>query len=99
MATIDIRRTHALSTEEAKVKAEQLARGMEGKLGIRWRWEGDRIRFDAPSGAAKGTTGTVSVEQSAVRVEIDLPFLLRAIKGSIESKVNEKLNEVLGPKA
>ena len=96
MATIDIRRPHQLDKEEAKRRAEALARGMEDKLGIRWRWDGDLIRFDAPSGAAKGTTGTVTVEGNAVRVEIDLPFLLRAIKGKVESKVTEKLQEVLG---
>lgn len=96
MATIDIRRQHTLSKDEAKKRAEELAKSMETKLGIRWRWEGDVIRFDAPSGAAKGATGVVSVEPSSVRVEIDLPFLLRAIKGTVESKVNEKLEAVLG---
>ena len=93
MATIDIRRSHTLSIDEAKKRAEELARGMETKLGIRWRWEGDRIKFDAPSGAAKGANGTVSVDGSAVRVEVDLPFLLRAIKGTVESKIHEKLDQ------
>jgi len=96
MATIDIRRPHSLSQDEAKKRAEDLARGMEDKLGIRWKWEGDKIKFDAPSGAAKGAAGTVSVESSAVRVEVDLPFLLKAVKGTVESKINEKLDQVLG---
>jgi putative polyhydroxyalkanoate system protein len=96
MATIDIRRQHTLSKDEAKARAEQLAKSMEGSLGIRWRWEADKIKFDAPSGAAKGSSGVVSVDASSVRVEIDLPFLLRAIKGTVESKVNTKLDEVLG---
>ncbi|WP_437600612.1 polyhydroxyalkanoic acid system family protein [Sorangium sp. So ce590] len=95
MATIDIRRQHALTKEDARQRAEELARGMEDKLGIRWRWEGDLIRFEAPGGAAKGTKGLVRVEASAVQVEIDLPFLLKAMKGTIESKVNEKLEAVL----
>lgn len=95
MATIDIRRAHTLSLEQAKQRAEELARSMEAKLGIRWSWDGDRIRFDAPTGAAKGATGVVGVDASSVRVEIDLPFLLRAIKGTVESKVNDKLNELL----
>jgi hypothetical protein len=30
-----------------------------------------------------------------VRVQIDLPFLLRVLKGKVESKVNEKLDQVL----
>ena len=40
--------------------------------------------------------GQVSVDSSQVRVEIDLPFLLRAIKGTIEGKVNDKLDQLLG---
>ncbi|MGK4007452.1 polyhydroxyalkanoic acid system family protein [Sorangium sp. So ce1036] len=96
MATIDIRRQHSLDKEEAKKRAEQLAQGMEDKLGITWRWDGDLIRFEAPGGAAKGTKGVVRVEASAVQVEIDLPFLLKAMKGMVESKVNEKLDSVLG---
>lgn len=96
MATIDIRRSHTLDKDEAKRRAEELAKGMQEKLGIRWHWDGDKIRFDAPSGAAKGATGTVFVDPSDVRVEVDLPFLLRAVKGTVESKINQKLDALLG---
>ncbi len=95
MATIDIRRSHSLGLESAKQKAESLANGMKDKLGIVWRWEGDKIKFDAPSGMAKGATGQVSVEAASIRVEIDLPFLLRAAKGTVEGKVNEKLDQLM----
>lgn len=95
MATVDIRRTHSLSKEEAKKRAEALATELQQKLGLQWRWDGDHIRFEAPSGAAKGTTGTVEVTDSAVRVQVDLPFLLRVLKGKVESKVNEKLDALL----
>ncbi len=97
MATIDIRRAHSLGKDAAKVKAESLAKGMEEKMSIKWRWEGDRIKFDAPSGAAKGTSGTVSVTDSEVRVEIDLPFLLRPLKGTVEGRVNDQLNKLMAP--
>jgi putative polyhydroxyalkanoate system protein len=95
MATIDISRPHSLTKDEAKKRAEELAKSMEAKLDLKWKWEGDHIRFEAPSGAAKGTTGTVDVSDSVVRVQIDLPFLLRVLKGKVESKVNEKLAELL----
>lgn len=96
MATIDIRRSHTLGKEVAKQKAESLAKGMEAKLGIRWRWEGDNIKFDAPSGAAKGASGRVGVTDSDVSVAIDLPLLLRAVKGTIESRVNDELDKLMG---
>ena len=95
MATIDITKSHALSLDDAKNKAEELAKGMEQKFGITWKWDGNTIRFDAPSGAAKGTKGEVSVSDNNVRVAIDLPFMLRVMKGTIEDKVNEKLNALL----
>lgn len=96
MATIDISRKHTLDKEEARKRSEQLAKSMEEKLGIRWHWEGDKIKFDAPSGAAKGATGTVHVDPAAVRVEVDLPFLLRAVKGMVEGKINDKLDTLIG---
>jgi putative polyhydroxyalkanoate system protein len=95
MATIDITRPHSLSRDDAKKKAEELAKGMEEKFSIVWRWEGDTIRFDAPKGAAKGTKGEVAVSDKDVRVVIDLPFMLKVMKGTIESKVNEKLSQIL----
>jgi len=96
MATIDITRSHTLDKEEAKRRAEALAKGLEDKIGIRWSWDGDKIRFDAPSGAAKGASGTVYVEPKDIRVEVDLPFLLRAVKGTVASKINQKLDDLLG---
>lgn len=95
MATIDVHRTHSLSKEDAKARAEDLAKAMQQKLEIEWHWEGDRIVFDAPRGAAKGTKGSVQVTDKDVRVQIDLPLLLRMLKGTIEAKVNEKLSQFL----
>jgi len=95
MATIDIQRAHTLSKDEARKRAEALATAMKEKLGLAWSWQGDQILFEAPSGPAKGTKGTVDVSDKLVRVQIDLPFILRVLKGKVESKVNEKLDEVL----
>lgn len=95
MATIDIKRSHSLSLDDAKKKAEDLAKGMADRFGISWKWEGNTIRFDAPSGAAKGTKGEVAVSDKEVRVAIDLPFMLKMMKGTIESKVQEKLDALV----
>lgn len=95
MSTIDVKRAHTLPKDEAKKRAEDLANSMKDKFNLVWKWEGDAIKFDAPSGAAKGTKGQVAVTDTEVHVQIDLPFLLRIMKGTIESKVNEKLNALL----
>lgn len=95
MATIDISRPHALTKEEAKKRAEELANGMQEKLGIAWSWAGDAIEFKAASGAAKGVTGEVRVSDRDVRVQVDLPFMLKMMKGAIETKIQEKLKALL----
>jgi putative polyhydroxyalkanoate system protein len=95
MATIEVHRSHSLSREEVHKRAEELAKSLEEKLGLKWRWENDRLVFDAPSGPAKGTKGCVRLTEKDVAVEIDLPFLLRVLKGKIESKVEEKLDKLL----
>jgi putative polyhydroxyalkanoate system protein len=94
MATIDISKNHGLSLEDARKRAEELAKGMESKLGLAWRWQGDTIHFDAPSGAAKGTKGEVAVTAQAIRVAVDLPFMLKMMKGTIEEKIREKLDAI-----
>lgn len=95
MATIDISRAHSLAKDVARSRAEELAKSMETKLGLTWKWTGDVIKFEAPSGVAKGTTGDVTVTHDKVRVTVDLPFMLRVMKGTIEDKINEKLNQLL----
>jgi putative polyhydroxyalkanoate system protein len=95
MATIDITRNHSLPIQDAKTKAEELAKSMADKFAIQWKWDGDTIRFDAPSGAAKGTKGEVAVTDKTVRVAIDLPFMLKMLKGTIEGKVKEKLDALV----
>jgi putative polyhydroxyalkanoate system protein len=95
MATIDIKKSHSLPLDQAKQRAEELAKGMGEKLDLEWKWEGNTIQFHAPKGTAKGTKGEVAVSASDVRVTIDLPFMLRVMKGTIEDRVNEKLNQLL----
>jgi putative polyhydroxyalkanoate system protein len=95
MATIDISRSHSLTKDDARKRAEEFAQTMQKRFDLDWRWTGDRIVFDAPRGVAKGTKGSVEVGDKEVRVQIDLPFLLRMLKSTVESKVHEKLELLL----
>ena len=95
MATIEVNRTHNLTIEDARKRAEELAQSLEQKLWLKWSWQGDRLVFSAPSGPAKGTQGSVEVGKSEVAVKIDLPFMLLMVKGKVEAKVAEKLDKIL----
>jgi putative polyhydroxyalkanoate system protein len=96
MASIDINRTHSLGLATAKERVEAVAARLQTKLGITWRWDGDKVAFHADSGVAKGVKGTISVTESNVHTEIDLPFLLKAMKGTITKKVEEELAQLDG---
>ncbi len=96
MATIEIQRNHSLTVEDMKTKAEELVKDLEKQeLGITWKWEGDNIRLDAPSGSAKGTKGLLVITKTDVKVDVDLPLLLRILKGKIQGKIEAKLDKLL----
>ena len=92
MASIDIKKTHTLGLATAKEKVAKVADRLKSKLGITWKWEGDKVAFKADSGMAKGVKGTIAVSDANVHTQIYLPFLLRAMKGTIEKKVQEELS-------
>jgi putative polyhydroxyalkanoate system protein len=94
MATIDVRRSHDIGKEAARKAAEQIAQKLKDKLSVTYRWEGDDLRFERT-----GASGRIRVTDTEVRVEVDLGFLLKAMKGKVESKVHQYLDEALGPKA
>lgn len=94
MATIEMERRHSLGREAARKKAEELADRMKEKIGIEWAWAGDSIKFEARSGAAKGAKGKVDVSDTVIRVEVDLPLMLRPLKGMVEGKIKEKLDTI-----
>lgn len=92
MATIEMEKQHTVGKEAARKKAEELADRMKEKIGIEWAWGGDTINFESKSGAAKGAKGKVVVTDTKIRVEVDLPFMLRPLKGMVEGKIKEKLD-------
>ena len=90
MATIDVRRKHAIGKDGARAAAETLAERLQEKLSIRYRWEGDDLRFDRT-----GAKGRIAVTDDEVRVEIDLSMMLRPLKGKVLQKVHQYLDELL----
>lgn len=102
MATVDITKNHTLSLEEAQQRGENFSKNLEKQLNvgkIEWNWEGDgrsKIQFKAVSGMAKGVTGTLTIAPATIRIEVELPGMLKIMaKGLVEQKINENLTELL----
>ena len=89
MATIDISRAHKLGKDEARKRANTILEKMKSSAGIKGEWRGDNFDIQAPA------KGTFFVTENNVRIELDLPFMLRPLKGKIEEKINEEFDKSL----
>lgn len=89
MAAIDITRNHTLGKEEAKNRANAMLDKLKDKMGIKGAWAGDTFNVTAP------VTGTFKVTDTNVRIELELSFAMKLMKGTIEEKVKESLEKAL----
>jgi len=89
MASVDITREHDLGVAEARKRAEPLLEDLRSSFGVSGAWEGDRFVITDPA------QGSLDVSDTAVRVQVDLPLFLRPMKGMVESKINESLDQAL----
>ena len=90
MADIDIRRTHNMDHSHARAAAERMADHLGRKFGLKGDWDGDTMRFQGT-----GVTGTLTVGAKDLHIAATLGFLLKAMKGSIESAVTRELDQLL----
>lgn len=89
MATIDISKSHTLGKETAKTRASALLDKLAESYGIKGTWNGDNFKIEKP------VTGNCAVTDTVVRIEIDLPLMMRPMKGKIETRVNDELAKAL----
>ena len=91
MSTIDIHAHHTLSHEEALAAANELSCDLAKKFGIDYGWEEEVIHFERP-----GVNGQISVEESEIRIQAKLGFMLMMLKQPIEQEIVSYLREHFG---
>jgi putative polyhydroxyalkanoate system protein len=87
VSKITIKRRHGLDHKKAKSAAEKMARDLKARFDLDYAWEGDHIAFERP-----GLTGTLQVGKTDVRLDVELSFLLSALKGPIEQAIHRELD-------
>jgi putative polyhydroxyalkanoate system protein len=88
MADINISRSHTLGKDEAKTRANQVLDRLKSQ-GIEGAWNGYTFNITKPA------KGTFAITDTNVTVALDLPFLMRALKGTIEDRVKKELDRSL----
>jgi putative polyhydroxyalkanoate system protein len=91
MPAISIKRRHKLEHKKAKAAAEKIARDLNKRFDLAYEWDGDQIEFERP-----GLSGSLHVGKTDVRLEVELSFLLFALKGPIEQEINNQLDALFG---
>jgi putative polyhydroxyalkanoate system protein len=91
LSKIDIHAHHELSHEEAQHAADDLAADLAVKFGIAYGWDGDLIHFERP-----GVHGQILVQNSELRIQAYLGFMLVMLKGPIEREIVRYLEEHFG---
>lgn len=89
MADIDISQNHTLGKDTAKTKASEVIGRIKGEIGLDGTWSGDVFTISKP------VKGTFTVTDTTVRVQIELGFAMRMIKGKIEERIRGELSKSL----
>ena len=91
MAMIDIHHAHTLPDAAARQAVEDVAIKLGRKFGLDYRWEGDALHFVRP-----GIEGHIAVLAGQLRVTAKLGLMMSAMKGTIETKIRQYLDEEFG---
>lgn len=91
MAKIAIHRPHKLPHKKAREAAETIAKDLKAKFSLDYAWDGDDLSFSRP-----GVNGEMHVGSKELKLDVELGFLLSALKPAIEREINSQLDLVLG---
>ena len=89
MADIQIHRPHGLGLKAAKAAADKMAESLGRKFDLKGDWNGNVLTFQRP-----GVSGSLSISDKAVDLSVTLGFLLKAMKGSIQSAIEQELDKL-----
>jgi putative polyhydroxyalkanoate system protein len=97
--TIVLTIPHHLSQQEVRSRIQAAAGDFESRFAsvakLEQRWQGDRMDF-AFTVMAQRVTGRVDVEPQAVRLEVELPWLLAALADQIRPQIEREGRRRLG---
>ena len=89
MADIEIHRSHNLGLKAARAAADKMAETLGRKFDLKGSWAGNVLRFERP-----GVSGSLAIADKHLDLSVGLGFLLKAMKGSIQSAIEQELDRL-----
>lgn len=90
MADIELTRRHALGKDGARQAVERVARDLKQTLSFEQYWQDDTLHF-----YRSGAEGRIAVQEDAVRVVVELGFLLKSLRGQVRREAERLLDRHL----
>jgi putative polyhydroxyalkanoate system protein len=94
MADISITQQHALSLQQSKAAAQQVADRMAAEYEMTTQWNGNVLRF-----SRSGLDGTLTLEEQQVKVDITLGGFFKNFAAMIEDKIGRNIAKTFGQAA
>ena len=93
---------HQHTRLEARARIDQGFGKVQEQIGgkgvtVEQEWHGDRMDFVARAMGQK-ITGNLRVEDSQVSIEVDLPWMLKAMSGTVQEKLKSGTQLLLSKK-
>lgn len=97
--TIGVSIPHRLGSEQAKARlqdaSEKLRSQFRGQVAqVHEAWNGNHADFKF-SAMGQSITGRIDVEESVIRLAIDLPWVLGMLAGKVRSRVEQEARKYL----
>jgi putative polyhydroxyalkanoate system protein len=89
MPQINISRKHSLSRDKARRAAESVAEQLNDRYQLHYSWEGDSLHFKHV-----GLKGHLELNESEVRIKINLGIMMLALKPALEQEIHLYMNEI-----
>ena len=91
--------SHQLGKEEARARLERIIPEMLAQYGhqvleLEYTWSGETMRYSFRA-AGRNISGTLTMNESEVVLEMELPFMARPFEGSIKRRIIAGLDGLL----
>jgi putative polyhydroxyalkanoate system protein len=90
LSRISIRRTHGLPRARAVEAVDAVVGRLQDEYAIQSRWAGSTLHFERA-----GLSGTLELSATELTIDVELGFLLGALRASIASGIERHLDEFL----
>jgi putative polyhydroxyalkanoate system protein len=94
MSDIELVKSHSLPITKAKALVQKAANGLIDEYDLSSEWKGNTLHFHRP-----GVDGQARVTDSEIRLSVNLSFLLKALKTSIVSRIEQDFNRLFVERA